>query len=1020
MACLFAVSAAPSVQAASGAVIPGLSAQQLQVLEEYINYLQANADRAALKAQIAELAARQMIKIEAGLETEMLESAGTYEEVMDLRNKIITGTEPFVFLGKPVDPGVTRLSTWTWNPDDFYTGMSTYTWGGLFPGGMPRKFIYFLAPGEILTRQQAIGGFFSYLLVNADTTTVAEGIAELAAQSDVKIDPVALKTEMDSLVLIYDEMADLRSKIITGTEIFNFLGKPVDPNVIGLSTWTWNSGDFYTGMSTYTWGGLFPEGMPQLFLEPLAPDMIINSGLSSGDIRKYLRTTKTNEYKAVISAKPDNPEANFGLALIEMDEFLEKNRDNFNSMVNALDNGNLTEVYGIYKSTGFAGTLGVIKSRLDIVKKADFFWFTIVTRSVADGTPFVIKAGDNVSPAPIPAPLIKLLAGSADSIQETGDEADKLLNDFVNSGPYRFDLNPNTLDFSKAKDGQGYINALRASNPDFLAIKSFGGDAMMKSYGSRLASNLERRIKALKGFESFLKSIGSQMTFTGVDEQIAFAETCLRDLRDPAAYTVIDGRMVNLSAWFDAPPANLLSAIENGLNRTDVTMAGLFLGITNPPVALSLTAQSRTTLKAQWGANGNPPGTQYEISVSSDAGFDVAYTTTTNTVKLFYLATGLIPDTIYYSRVRAKNAGSLEYSDYCPTAIVQTPPLPVVYAVSPGSGNSMIVSATFTVTGAGFLGSDSVRLEQSGMRREMTVSAVGASAIDGRVSLLGLTTGQWNVVVYGSDGVTSGGSGNNLFTMSLGSSGGGITINDISSTGAVANSGNLTVTIAGVPELDGGFIYLSTDPLSTPLSTETISGVVSPGAALMQNMTIEVVAYNNSQQVTAFSSGTVKITIHYPDSNPSDGIVDGTDIQEESIKMVWLNTVTHQWTEIHSQVDPVANTVWAYVNHFSVYGLIAPSFMSDLSTVKVYPNPWKPGSGGSHDMATIMFGNLAADTTIRIYNLVGELVKELKNTTVSVPWDGKTASGAKVSSGVYFAYIKSGSSHKIVKFAIER
>lgn len=90
-----------------------------------------------------------------------------------------------------------------------------------------------------------------------------------------------------------------------------------------------------------------------------------------------------------------------------------------------------------------------------------------------------------------------------------------------------------------------------------------------------------------------------------------------------------------------------------------------------------------------------------------------------------------------------------------------------------------------------------------------------------------------------------------------------------------------------------------------------------------------------------------------------------------------------------------------------------------------YPRPWKPGAGGSHDAAGITFSAVPDNSTIRIYTLVGELVRELKVAAADLNrkvWDGKNSAGKDAASGVYFAHIKpaSGSATQILKIAVER
>ncbi|HAT73347.1 MAG TPA: hypothetical protein DCS63_11090 [Elusimicrobia bacterium] len=99
----------------------------------------------------------------------------------------------------------------------------------------------------------------------------------------------------------------------------------------------------------------------------------------------------------------------------------------------------------------------------------------------------------------------------------------------------------------------------------------------------------------------------------------------------------------------------------------------------------------------------------------------------------------------------------------------------------------------------------------------------------------------------------------------------------------------------------------------------------------------------------------------------------------------------------------------------------APPSLSMLA----YPRPWTPGSGGTHDAAGITFSAAPANATIRIYTLLGELVRELKVTPTDLNkkiWDGKNSAGKNAASGVYFAHIKDASSSaaQTLKIVIER
>ncbi|MBI3296976.1 MAG: hypothetical protein HYZ75_02340 [Elusimicrobia bacterium] len=75
-----------------------------------------------------------------------------------------------------------------------------------------------------------------------------------------------------------------------------------------------------------------------------------------------------------------------------------------------------------------------------------------------------------------------------------------------------------------------------------------------------------------------------------------------------------------------------------------------------PPTAGALSAATTTTLRANWGANGNPAGTEFVLEFSSAPGFAPVWIgsplVTTETVKTI---TGLSGNTLYYVRVSARN-----------------------------------------------------------------------------------------------------------------------------------------------------------------------------------------------------------------------------------------------------------------------------------------------------------------------------------------------------------------------------
>ena len=91
---------------------------------------------------------------------------------------------------------------------------------------------------------------------------------------------------------------------------------------------------------------------------------------------------------------------------------------------------------------------------------------------------------------------------------------------------------------------------------------------------------------------------------------------------------------------------------------------------------------------------------------------------------------------------------------------------------------------------------------------------------------------------------------------------------------------------------------------------------------------------------------------------------------------------------------------------------------TDLDNVKVYPNPYKPGSGTIYDNPSpgegIVFSNLTANANIKIFNIAGELVAEFNETDSDgmYLWNTRNSNGEKIASGVYIYFITNPADNK--------
>mgnify|MGYP001337995717 CR=1 FL=1 len=91
---------------------------------------------------------------------------------------------------------------------------------------------------------------------------------------------------------------------------------------------------------------------------------------------------------------------------------------------------------------------------------------------------------------------------------------------------------------------------------------------------------------------------------------------------------------------------------------------------------------------------------------------------------------------------------------------------------------------------------------------------------------------------------------------------------------------------------------------------------------------------------------------------------------------------------------------------------------SDLSQIKIYPNPYKPNSFSGK----MNFENIPTGSKIRIYTFLGELVSSFEaGVGNKAEWDGTNKKGSKAASGVYLVLIKTpDGTKKTMKVALER
>jgi hypothetical protein len=118
------------------------------------------------------------------------------------------------------------------------------------------------------------------------------------------------------------------------------------------------------------------------------------------------------------------------------------------------------------------------------------------------------------------------------------------------------------------------------------------------------------------------------------------------------------------------------------------------------------------------------------------------------------------------------------------------------------------------------------------------------------------------------------------------------------------------------------------------------------------------------------------------------GNTTGVTVSSMTMKVDWV----HVWQATASAPPPIIST---------------PPL---LSTLEVYPNPWR---SDKHAPSGMTFDRLTAGTDIKIFAVSGHEVKELRTDGPKIVWDLTNDSGDKVASGIYLYLITDNQGDKL-------
>ena len=148
---------------------------------------------------------------------------------------------------------------------------------------------------------------------------------------------------------------------------------------------------------------------------------------------------------------------------------------------------------------------------------------------------------------------------------------------------------------------------------------------------------------------------------------------------------------------------------------------------------------------------------------------------------------------------------------------------------------------------------------------------------------------------------------------------------------------------------------------------------------------------------------------------------DITGMNEESLVISRYDEEKQVWIPLKSKADSNSKQIIAKLDHLSVFAIMGTSnTVKAFENMKYYPNPLQPSKGLNY--SRMQFSNIPAGTRIKIYTLLGQIVRELEaDASGMAVWDGRNNAGEKAASGVYIVYMEDGSGNKKrIKVAVER
>ncbi len=345
----------------------------------------------------------------------------------------------------------------------------------------------------------------------------------------------------------------------------------------------------------YSFRNIFPSGLPAAFVEQILPDMVIDPRDSRTELENYM-TSLAVQCSVKLALDPADVDANTGLGYISLFSMLRDVADQGKTIAALADGGRIDSLFQHYdwSNLDYTDEVGFIRTRLDYhynsMLSGDTVIYTILVKDPQHSSRgHGIEEGDLLYPVHliphITNGIVQLTYYAEDAVIAMKQGAEYLYTQI--DSMIDITLDPNQLDLSDIEAPLDLIYALEASNPDFLKFTPEGkvkfaaiGDSI--ALGMRYMSDMADTVVATMEYaELLMYEFG--MSETEYDTMMLemhkgnhMVHAMATDFAVPDAYTYINGENVNLSAWFDNVPDNMLTVMKHYYEGSDTSMAGFF------------------------------------------------------------------------------------------------------------------------------------------------------------------------------------------------------------------------------------------------------------------------------------------------------------------------------------------------------------------------------------------------------------------------------------------------------------